>query len=92
MLCLRCGRASSPCVPIAAACPSCACAFCLIPSHSSAPCCRRDGRWEEDEEYTALLGRGWHLEGVREACYKALARVGKEAMHFRWAGAWLAAA
>ncbi|PSC75747.1 fumarylacetoacetase [Micractinium conductrix] len=41
------------------------------------------GRWLEDEGYTALLGRGWALEAVREACYRALATVGKEAMHFR---------
>jgi hydroxymethylpyrimidine pyrophosphatase-like HAD family hydrolase len=44
---------------------------------------KRGGRWQEDEGYTAQLGRGWQLEGVREACYKALATVGKDAMHFR---------
>ncbi len=46
---------------------------------------RRGGRWAEDEGYTAQLGRGWQLEGVREACYHALATVGKDAMHFRCA-------
>lgn len=42
-----------------------------------------NGEWQEDERYTASLGQGWQLEGVREACYRALAQVGKEAMHFR---------
>ena len=47
--------------------------------------CRRgaDGGWHEDGGYTALLGAGWSLEGVREACYRALATAGKDAMHFR---------
>lgn len=52
------------------------------PQPSALP--RHGGRWREDEGYTAQLGRGWHLEAVREACYKALASVGKDAMHFRW--------
>ncbi|KAL4425696.1 hypothetical protein ABPG75_009712 [Micractinium tetrahymenae] len=43
----------------------------------------RRGAWEEDEGYTASLGAGWQLEGVREACYRVLANVGKDAMHFR---------
>lgn len=45
--------------------------------------CRAGGRWVEDEGYTATLGAGWQLEAVREACYRALALVGKDAMHFR---------
>ena len=45
---------------------------------------RRQGHeWREDEGYTASLGAGWQLEAVREACYAALAAVGKDAMHFR---------
>lgn len=44
---------------------------------------KQQGRWVEDEAFTASLGQGWQLEGVREACYRALARVGKDAMHFR---------
>ncbi|KAL4445901.1 hypothetical protein ABPG77_009100 [Micractinium sp. CCAP 211/92] len=43
----------------------------------------RHGAWEEDEGYTASLGAGWQLEAVREACYRVLANVGKDAMHFR---------
>jgi hypothetical protein len=53
--------------------------------HFPGPCRRgADGGWHEDAGYTALLGAGWSLEGVREACYRALATVGKDAMHFRW--------
>lgn len=56
------------------------------------PARNRHGAWEEDEGYTASLGAGWQLEGVREACYRALANVGKDAMHFRqgWGGETLA--
>ena len=52
--------------------------------HLPSPCRRgADGGWHEDAGYTAQLGAGWSLEGVREACYRALATVGKDAMHFR---------
>jgi hypothetical protein len=30
-----------------------------------------------------MLGEGWSLDAVREACYATFAAVGKEAMHFR---------
>lgn len=67
----RCSSRAEPGTP--AACPS------PLPG-------RRGGRWVEDEAYTASLGAGWQLEAVREACYKALAAVGKDAMHFRCGG------
>ncbi|KAI8471812.1 MAG: sucrose-6F-phosphate phosphohydrolase-domain-containing protein [Monoraphidium minutum] len=41
------------------------------------------GNWAEDEGWVERLGEGWDLGVVREAAYKALAEVGREAMHFR---------
>lgn len=41
------------------------------------------GEWVEDERHSATLDRGWDLEVVRDAAYSALAKVGRERMHFR---------
>ncbi|KAL6764257.1 sucrose-6F-phosphate phosphohydrolase-domain-containing protein [Haematococcus lacustris] len=43
----------------------------------------KGGSWVEDGSWEAQLEQGWRLEVVREACYSALAQVGKESMHFR---------
>lgn len=42
-----------------------------------------NGSWEEDKGWEAQLQAGWNLTVVREAAYAALAKVGKERMHFR---------
>lgn len=39
--------------------------------------------WQVDEEWRRTLDRGWNVDVVRDAAYKALAMVGKEKMHFR---------
>uniref|UniRef100_A0A7S0QZA9 Sucrose phosphatase-like domain-containing protein n=1 Tax=Chlamydomonas leiostraca TaxID=1034604 RepID=A0A7S0QZA9_9CHLO len=41
------------------------------------------GKWAEDMGWSKTLDADWKLEGAREACYRALAEVGKERMHFR---------
>lgn len=86
--CSSCASGSTLCLVLLRSAPHTSCCLpChLALLHSPIPLFhqpRRGGRWREDEGYTAQLGRGWQLEGVREACYKALATVGKDAMHFR---------
>ena len=41
------------------------------------------GRWRPVPEYERRLDEGWDLGLVRELAYAELARVGREAMHFR---------
>lgn len=41
------------------------------------------GTWVEDDRHSATLDRGWDLDVVRDAAYSALAKVGRERMHFR---------
>ena len=36
-----------------------------------------------DQDFAAQLDKGWTLDKVRDATYKALAAAGKERMHFR---------
>lgn len=43
----------------------------------------RSGNWRPVPEYAERLDEGWDLGAVREAAYAELARVGREAMHFR---------
>lgn len=43
----------------------------------------QEGEWVEDERHSATLDRGWDLDIVRDAAYSALAKVGRERMHFR---------
>lgn len=35
------------------------------------------GSWQEDMAWSATLDQGWNAEAVREACYEALAMVGR---------------
>lgn len=42
-----------------------------------------NGHWAMDPDHTARLGRGWRLQGVRDAAYEALALVGPKRFHFR---------
>ncbi|GLC47268.1 hypothetical protein PLESTF_000927300 [Pleodorina starrii] len=39
--------------------------------------------WREDREWSATLDERWSLKAARDACYRALAEVGSETMHFR---------
>ncbi|GIL67509.1 hypothetical protein Vafri_20868 [Volvox africanus] len=39
--------------------------------------------WKEDWEWSAALDERWNLKAARDACYKALAEVGSDNMHFR---------
>ncbi|KAG2440657.1 hypothetical protein HYH02_010236 [Chlamydomonas schloesseri] len=39
--------------------------------------------WREDRDWSGQLDQSWSLKVARDACYKALAEVGKDAMHFR---------
>ncbi|GAX82355.1 hypothetical protein CEUSTIGMA_g9784.t1 [Chlamydomonas eustigma] len=50
----------------------------LLPGSST-----KGGEWEEDAEWSKQLDEGWDVQAVREAGYKALSQVGKDAMHFR---------
>eukprot|EP00879_Flechtneria_rotunda_P009113 GHRR01009540.1.p1 GENE.GHRR01009540.1~~GHRR01009540.1.p1 ORF type:complete len:351 (+),score=105.97 GHRR01009540.1:250-1302(+) len=42
-----------------------------------------DGVWKEDQGWMRQLDLDWKVGAVREAAYAALAKVGKEVMHFR---------
>lgn len=42
-----------------------------------------EGSWAEDIQYGNRLSAEWNLDSVREVAYKAMAMVGKDAMHFR---------
>jgi sucrose-6F-phosphate phosphohydrolase len=42
-----------------------------------------EGSWAEDMAYGSRLSAGWNLDSVRDGAYKALVKVGKDAMHFR---------
>lgn len=44
----------------------------------------RNGQgWDEDRNWSGMISEGWDVAVVREAAYQALAKVGKEMMHFR---------
>ena len=42
-----------------------------------------EGEWVVDADHVALLDDVWDLDVVRDAAYVALAKVGRDHMHFR---------
>eukprot|EP00878_Enallax_costatus_P014266 GHUV01014922.1.p1 GENE.GHUV01014922.1~~GHUV01014922.1.p1 ORF type:complete len:413 (+),score=120.28 GHUV01014922.1:330-1568(+) len=42
-----------------------------------------DAGWKEDMGWSKQLDQGWKVAAVRDAAYAALAKVGKDVMHFR---------
>ncbi|KAG2425471.1 hypothetical protein HXX76_013681 [Chlamydomonas incerta] len=56
---------------------------CVYLRHPSGGPADSPSGWREDRDWSAALDQSWNLKVARDACYKALAEVGKDAMHFR---------